>query len=87
MTGFFRLIQLVVVFRKVNDIFTLIQDTQIKVIFTTGQKASTIYDKYILDVPVPHIPLPSSSSANASMKLQDLINKYYVIKEYTDEKN
>ena len=71
---------------KVNDIFSLVKDTQIKVIFTTGQKASTIYDKYILDVHVPHISLPSSSSANASMKLQDLINKYYVIKEYTDEK-
>ena len=66
---------------QVNDIGRLIQDTDISCIFTTGAKARDLYRKYIrLDV--PHIPLPSTSSANAAMKLDRLIKEYAVLREY-----
>lgn len=72
---------------KVNDIASLILKTKIRVIFTTGSKASSIYEKYINDLEIKHISLPSTSSANAKMKLDDLIEKYKVIKEFTNEKD
>ena len=67
---------------QVNDINSLISKTNIKVIFTTGSKANFIYTKYINDVSIKQIALPSTSSANARMKLEDLVNSYSVIKEY-----
>ncbi len=72
---------------KVNDIASLLQKTKIQVIFTTGTKASSTYDKYVKDIHIKHISLPSSSSANAKMKLSDLTEKYKVIKEFTNEKD
>lgn len=66
---------------QVNDIGRLIQDTDISCIFTTGAKARDLYRKYI-SLDVPHIPLPSTSSANAAMKLDRLIKEYAVLREY-----
>lgn len=71
---------------KCNNIKQLIQDTNIQVIFTTGSKASSLYKKYI-HLPIEHISLPSTSSANAKMRLDDLIEYYSIIREYTDEKD
>ena len=49
----------------------------IKKIFTTGKKAKDLYDKYLNDqVDIEVIPLPSSSAANANMKLEKLIEEY-----------
>lgn len=67
---------------QVNDINSLISKTNIEVIFTTGSKANSIYTKYINDVSIKQIALPSTSSANARMKLEDLVNSYSVIKGY-----
>ena len=67
---------------QVNDINSLISKTNIEVIFTTGSKANSIYTKYINDVSIKQIALPSTSSANARIKLEDLVNSYSVIKEY-----
>ena len=72
---------------KVNDIASLISKTKIQVIFTTGSKASSIYEKYMNNLEIKHIALPSTSSANAKMKLDDLIEKYKVIKEFTNEED
>ncbi len=68
----------------VNDIGGLAENTQIKVIFTTGNRASELFDKYVV-TDIRHISLPSTSSANARMKIQDLAEKYRVIKEYAEE--
>ncbi len=72
---------------KVNDISSIVTKTKVKAIFTTGSKASLLYDKYILDINVPHISLPSTSSANARMKIEDLIKEYKMIKDFTDEED
>lgn len=72
---------------KINDISKLIKSTKIQVIFTTGSKASSIYDKYVKDINIKHISLPSTSSANARMKLDDLIEEYKVIKGFTNEED
>ena len=50
-------------------------------IFTTGKKAKELYDKYLLpQVGIQAISLPSSSAANASMNLEQLVEQYKVIK-------
>lgn len=72
---------------KVNNISNLISKTKVQVIFTTGNKASSIYERYLAEIQIQHIRLPSTSSANAKMKLNDLVEQYKVIKELTDEKN
>lgn len=64
----------------VNDIEALIKKTNIHTIFTTGKKAESLYRKYI-NLDIKYIPLPSTSSANAKMKVEDLVKEYKVIKE------
>ena len=66
---------------QVNPISELIRDTDIVRIVTTGAKARDLYRKYIT-VPVTHIALPSTSSANAAMSLEKLVKEYSVIKEF-----
>ena len=64
----------------VNDIGTLVEKTKIKTIFLTGKKATTLFSKYVaLDIEA--IGLPSTSSANASMHLEDLVEAYKKILE------
>ena len=65
---------------KKNDIAGLVQKTNIKLIVTTGKKAATLYEQYI-HLDIPHISLPSTSAANAKMKLEKLVNEYQRIKE------
>ena len=50
----------------------------IKVIATTGSKAASLFDKYLLDKVGNRkvIHLPSTSPANAKMKLDDLVVKF-----------
>ena len=65
---------------KTNDIAGLVQKTNIKLIVTTGKKAATLYEQYI-HLDIPHISLPSTSAANAKMKLEKLVNEYQRIME------
>lgn len=67
----------------VNPIEDLIEKTKITTVFTTGSKATKLYDTYI-HLPIEHIGLPSTSSANARMKLDTLCEKYAIIKEKTN---
>ncbi len=50
----------------------------IKLIATTGSKAASLFDKYLLDKVGNRkvIYLPSTSPANAKMKLEELVEKY-----------
>ncbi len=70
----------------VNDIEGLVRNTNIKTVFTTGAKAAQLYEQYVV-CSREHLALPSTSGANARMKLDDLVKAYTIIKEKTDEKN
>lgn len=65
---------------KTNDIAGLVQKSDIQLIVTTGKKAAALYEQYI-HLDIPHVSLPSTSAANAKMKLAELINEYQKIKE------
>ncbi len=64
----------------VNDIDSLRNKTKIRAVFTTGGTASKLYKKYV-KCDLPHYPLPSTSPANAAMRLNDLYEKYRIIPE------
>lgn len=65
---------------KVNDIKSLILDTDIKYIFVTGKKALDLYNKYCFkSVGIEAIYLPSTSGANARLSFNDLKEKYEII--------
>ncbi|MGM9940966.1 MAG: DNA-deoxyinosine glycosylase [Bulleidia sp.] len=64
---------------RVNDITGLLSETKIHTIFTTGKKAYDLFQKHI-ETSIPVISLPSTSSANAGMKTEDLIRAYTVIR-------
>ena len=64
---------------KTNDIAGLVHKTNIQLIVTTGKKAAVLYNQYI-HLDIPHISLPSTSAANAKMRLEQLINEYQKIK-------
>ena len=61
------------------DIKAILQKYPIEKVFTTGKKASELYQIY---VDKDNISLPSSSSANAARKRDDLVKAYSVILEY-----
>ena len=66
-----------------NDIGLIIEKSNVKTIFTNGKKAYNLYKRYLsksLDINV--ISLPSTSSANASYSLEQLIKEYKVVLEY-----
>lgn len=67
---------------KVNDISSLIQNTNIKHIYTNGKKAHQLYQKYCL--PLTHqedICLPSTSPANAQYSLERLLEEWKIIRQ------
>ena len=70
----------------VNDINGLIQNTEIHTVFTTGKKASDLYRKYV-DCDKEHVPLPSTSGANAAMSMDKLKEYYKVILEKLNEES
>ena len=69
-----------------NDIKKIVDESKIEAIFTTGTKAYSLYNKYLLkDVGIEAIKLPSPSPANSKKRKQDvLVNSYSKIKEYMD---
>ncbi len=67
---------------EINDILKIIKKTSINKIFLNGNKAFNLYNKYLKDkISLPAIPLPSTSSANAGYKLEDLIEAWQAIKK------
>lgn len=69
-----------------NDLARVIDAVPIAAVFTTGSKASALYRK--LCAPsfpgLPHVALPSTSSANARMRLDDLVAAYEPLKRIAD---
>ena len=69
---------------KVNDIAGLCNKTRISHIFTTGGKAASLYQRYVV-CDVQMTPLPSTSGANARMHIEDLVQKYQEIRTYAEK--
>ena len=69
-----------------NDIKKIVDKSRIEAIFTTGTKAYSLYNKYLLkDVGIEAIKLPSPSPANCKRGIEEvLVNSYNKIKEYLD---
>ena len=66
--------------KPINLAAILKQFPNIKRIYTTGKKAKELYDKYLLpQVKIEAISLPSSSAANATMTLTELVEEYRTI--------
>lgn len=70
-----------------NDIRRIINDYPIEMIVLNGKKASFYYYKYFSDIKINIVECSSTSSANASKKLDDLIKEYKIIKDITNEKD
>lgn len=67
---------------KVNDIVSILQTTSITHIYTNGKKAHQLYQKYCLPYTlVEDICLPSSSPANASYSLDNLLRHWEIIRQ------
>lgn len=69
-----------------NDLNSIIKNTKIKVIFTTGKKAHQLYKKYCYpNTKIEAILLPSTSPANCPKNIEaKLLSTYSQIKEFTD---
>lgn len=67
---------------KVNDINILLKNANIKKVFCTGKKSYELFKKNFKDIDATY--LPSNSSANIKMSLEDLIKKYRIIKDILD---
>lgn len=68
---------------KVNEIWKITKNSNIKAVFTNGKKAFNVYQKYIYPkTKISATYLPSTSPAYASKKLEDLVEDYKVILNY-----
>ena len=66
-----------------NDINNIIEKTNIKKIYTTGKKATELYNKYLYEkIKIESIYLPSTSPANQTISYDELKKKYIKILEY-----
>lgn len=66
-----------------NDLSVILASADIKMIFTTGKTAYKYYCSYQRDnTGIDAVCLPSTSPANARMKLDDLIEEYKIINRY-----
>jgi hypoxanthine-DNA glycosylase len=60
----------------INDIAGLVSKTRISGIFCNGAVAFNLYEKYVKNVPITAVKLPSTSPANAAYSLDRLITAY-----------
>ena len=68
---------------KVNEIWKITENSNIKAVFTNGRRAFEVYQKYIYPkTKIPATYLPSTSPAHASKKLEDLVEDYKIILDY-----
>lgn len=71
-----------------NDLSTILNNSSITTIFTTGRKAYTLYKKLCYpNTKIEAIYLPSTSATNCPKNIDDILFSYYKkIKEKTDTK-
>lgn len=69
-----------------NDINRILRAAAIRAIFTTGGKAAELYRCHCQpSTGVPAIALPSTSPANARLRLPDLVQAYRPILDYLNK--
>lgn len=69
---------------RANDIASLVRNSSVHTVFTTGAKAASLYKRYV-SCPLPVIALPSTSAANAGMRLDDLVKEYLCVRKALEE--
>lgn len=69
---------------KVNNIQKIIKNSNIKHIFCIGNTSYNVFVKNI-KTSIPITKLPSTSSANAKYKIDDLVKKFKLIKEILEK--
>ena len=62
----------------VNDLTEILAEAPVRAIFVNGKTAEKIYLKYWEGLPVRHLTLPSTSSANAAWRLEQLTKAWRV---------
>jgi len=68
---------------EVNEVWEVIENSDITQVFTTGKKAYQLYQTYLFPkTGRKAISLPSTSPANAVKSLEDLIEDYSIILNY-----
>lgn len=68
---------------EVNDLSLILKVAPIQAIFTEGKKAHEIYQKYLFPIyQIEDICLSSTSSANARVSLEELVEEYRQILKY-----
>lgn len=68
---------------EVNPIWNITENSNVKYVFTNGKKAYELYNKYVYPkTSIKAISLSSTSPANATKKLDDLVNEYKIITNY-----
>lgn len=69
-----------------NNLTRIADEAPIQAVFTTGSKATQLYRRFCADMlpGVPHTGLPSTSPANARMRLDDLVAAYRPVKDVID---
>lgn len=66
-----------------NDLTRVLAAAPIEAVFTTGSKAHALYRRFDEELlGMPAIALPSTSAANARMRLPELVERYRVILDY-----
>lgn len=67
----------------VNEVWEVLENSNIKQVFTNGKKADELYNKYVYPkTNIKSICLSSTSPANATKKLDDLVEEYKIILKY-----
>lgn len=71
--------------RKVvpNDLEKIQKESQIKIILLNGKTATNLFQKYMKEIKIKTISLPSTSPANATYSFNELLKEYKVIREFT----
>ena len=67
-----------------NDLAQILKISKIKVIILNGKTATNLFNKFFPTINIKTIALPSTSSANAAVGLEQLIKSYDIIKEFTE---
>lgn len=66
-----------------NDLTRIAAVAPLRAVFTTGSKAASLYERHCAAMlpNVPHTALPSTSPANARMRLADLVEAYRPLRD------
>ncbi len=72
---------------KPNDLTIVAREASLAAVVTTGAKAAALYRRYGAPMlgDVPHCALPSTSPANAAMRLDDLVRAYRPLVDFVGE--